>query len=372
MMKEVGAYCNSKDFGRADRGAAYALHARLALNAMVYTDGQVNDYQKAKDYCDKIISANVYELAKEPKNGYTGYQQLFMADNDENPEAMKEIILPIRQDGAKARSHGGSTMLINGTRCSGMPYYYQSNPWQCIFARKDMVGKFIPSLDVVNADNDACSKSYDKYLKDNNLDASKLTEADILKMDEALGASTKEMVRKAGDDRALLYGGFAGGVRRLSPDKTIKNFFDGLSIVKWSNVRTDGAAAHGDNFCDTDIPLFRLGEIYLTRAEALYRLGDKQGALKDIQKLQDRAHRINIAQSVDLNYILDEWCREFYLEGRRRSDLVRFGLFTSSQYVWSFKGGQENGVGVDSHYNVYPVPANEIAGNANLHQNPGY
>ena len=169
-----------------------------------------------------------------------------------------------------------------------------------------MVGKFIPSLDVVNADNDACSKSYDKYLKDNNLDASKLTEADILKMDEALGASTKEMVRKAGDDRALLYGGFAGGVRRLSPDKTIKNFFDGLSIVKWSNVRTDGAAAHGENFCDTDIPLFRLGEIYLTRAEALYRLGDKQGALKDIQKLQDRAHRINIAQSVDLNYILDE------------------------------------------------------------------
>ena len=35
MMKEVGAYCNSKDFGRADRGAAYALHARLALNAPV-------------------------------------------------------------------------------------------------------------------------------------------------------------------------------------------------------------------------------------------------------------------------------------------------------------------------------------------------
>ena len=95
-------------------------------------------------------------------------------------------------------------------------------------------------------------------------------------------------------------------------------------------------------------------------------------SLKNIQKLQERANRINIAQSVDLSYILDEWCREFYLEGRRRSDLVRFGLFTSSQYVWSFKGGQENGVGVDSHYNVYPVPANEIAGNANLHQNPGY
>lgn len=372
LMKDVGAYCNAKDFGRADRGAAYALHARLALNAEVYTDGEINDYQKAKDYCDKIIQSNAYDLCKTTKNGYTGYQQLFMADNDENPEAMKEIIFPIRQDGAKTRNHGGSTMLINGSRCDGMPYYYQTNPWQCIFARKDLVAKFLPSLDIVNADNDACKEAYNNYLKDNDLDASKFTEADIIKMDKALGGSTEEMIDKAGDDRALLYGGFAGGVRRLTPDKQIKNFFDGLSIVKWSNVRSDGGAVHGDNFCDTDIPLFRLGEIYLTRAEALYRLGDKENALKDIQKLQERAHRKNVAKSIDLNTILDEWCREFYLEGRRRSDLVRFDLYTSSQYLWSFKGGQPNGVGVDSHYNIYPIPSTEISGNHNLHQNPGY
>lgn len=372
QMKEVGAYCNSKDFGRADRGAAYALHARLALNAVVYTDGQVNDYKKAKDYCDKILETNAYDLAKETKNGYTGYQQLFMADNDENPEAMKEIIFPIRQDGLKTRNHGGTTMLINGSRCGGMPYFYQNNPWQCILARKSLVGKFLPSLDLANADNDACKKSYDKYLEDNKLDASKLSEADVIAMDNVLGGSTQEIIGKAGDDRALLYAGFGGGVRRIEPDKSIKNFFDGLSIVKWTNVRTDGGAAHDNNFCDTDIPLFRLGEIYLTRAEASYRLGDEDAALKDIQKLQERAHRKNIAKSVDLSYILDEWCREFYLEGRRRSDLVRFGLYTSSQYLWSFKGGQPNGAGVDSHYNIYPIPANEISGNPNLTQNPGY
>ena len=39
MMAEVGAYNNSENFGRADRGAAYALHARLALNSEVYTNG---------------------------------------------------------------------------------------------------------------------------------------------------------------------------------------------------------------------------------------------------------------------------------------------------------------------------------------------
>ena len=47
---------------------------------------------------------------------------------------------------------------------------------------------------------------------------------------------------------------------------------------------------------------------------------------RKIKVLQQRAHRINEAKSLSLNDILDEWCREFYLEGRRRSDLVRFGL----------------------------------------------
>ena len=67
MMAEVGAYNNSENFGRADRGAAYALHARLALNSAVYTDGQVKDYQKAIDYCDKIIdSGNPAEASSVP------------------------------------------------------------------------------------------------------------------------------------------------------------------------------------------------------------------------------------------------------------------------------------------------------------------
>lgn len=65
-LAEVGAFNNKANFGRADRGAAYALHARLALNSEVYTDGQVKDYQKAIDYCDKILDAGVYELSKIP------------------------------------------------------------------------------------------------------------------------------------------------------------------------------------------------------------------------------------------------------------------------------------------------------------------
>ena len=54
LMADVAAYNNSNDFGRADRGAAYLLHARLALNSEVYTNGAVKDYQKAIDYCNLL------------------------------------------------------------------------------------------------------------------------------------------------------------------------------------------------------------------------------------------------------------------------------------------------------------------------------
>ncbi len=58
------------------------------------------------------------------------------------------------------------------------------------------------------------------------------------------------------------------------------------------------------------------------------------------------------------------------MEGRRRSDLVRFGLYTGSKYLWSFKGGAEKGAGVPSYYNIYPIPDNEIKNNPNMTQNP--
>ena len=60
------------------------------------------------------------------------------------------------------------------------------------------------------------------------------------------------------------------------------------------------------------------------------------------------------------------------MEGRRRSDLIRFGLFTGGSYVWDWKGGTYTGTGVSSIYNVYPIPANELSANSNMTQNTGY
>ena len=366
LMAEVGAYNNSENFGRADRGAAYALHARLALNSEVYTEGKVKDYQKAIDYCDKILN-NVgegegkYNLCRAEKNGYSGYQQLFMGDNDCNPEAMKEIIFPIRQDGVNTRAYAGTSYLVNASTISGMPYASTSDPWKCLFARVDLVKKFFPNGDI--------PKATDEDLLSNP------SKDQVIAKDNEKGISTADVVAQAKDDRALFYmgiGGCSDKVRTLTPGDAITGPLNGASFVKWSNIHADGTAQHHQKFSDTDFPVFRLAEIYLTRAEAKYRLNGSQDGLEDILKVQDRANRQIKASSVDEQTLIDEWCREFYMEGRRRSDLVRFGLFTGSKYLWSFKGGSENGQGIPAKCDIYPIPGDEIKNNPNMTQNPKY
>lgn len=367
LLAPVGSFCNSQNFGRADQGAAYALHARLALNSEVYTNGAVKDYQKAKDYCDLILSSNAYELSKTPKNGFSGYQQVFMGDNDENPQAMKEIIFPIRQDGRNTQEYAGSTYLVSSCRIVGMPYANIDNYWSCNFARKDLVEKFFPNDDIPMASDE----DFTNYCKANNLVKDGLSEQQTIDCDNSLGVSTADVLAKAGDQRALFYMGVGGGIRTLSPDKQITGFLNGASIVKWSNQRLDGQSGHDRTFSDTDIPLFRLAEIYLTRAEAKYRMGDTDGALADLKYVTDRAG-VPAHTSVNDQILIDEWGKEFYMEGRRRSDLVRFGLFTGSRYLWDFKGGQPGGTGVDKHFEVYPIPDTDLAGNPNMSQNADY
>ena len=363
LLPAAGTYNSAANFGRADAGAAYMLHARLALNSAIYTDGQVKDYEKAINYSNKLIDSGVYALSTATNaNGYTGYEQVFMGDNDKNPQAMKEIIFPIRQDGTKTQEHSGSTYLVSSMRASGMPYSFTDNYWTCNYARKALVQKFFD-----DPEND-CPWATEQELSDAGLPTG--TEAQVIAADKQLGGATEDIVAAAGDDRALFYAGVGGGTRTVTTSQ-ITGFLNGFSIVKWQNRRSDNSAVSNSHFSDTDIPLFRLAEAYLTRAEAEFYLGQTEAALRDVNVLRARAHTTPFT-SIDRRILADEWCREFYMEGRRRSDLVRFGFFTSSQYLWDFKGGVATGTGVDAKYNIYPIPDNDIAGNPNMSQNPGY
>jgi hypothetical protein len=128
-----------------------------------------------------------------------------------------------------------------------------------------------------------------------------------------------------------------------------------------------------------DFPVIRLAEIYLTYAEAVLRGGNggnKTDALMYINNLRERAYgntNGNISDAeLDLDFILDERARELYWEMHRRTDLVRFGKFTSATYLWSWKGGIQEGKGISENMNIFPLPAADVATNPYLEQNPGY
>ena len=355
----IGQFNSSSDFGRADAGAVYLLHARLALNAKVYTDGAVTANDKAISYCDKVINGP-YALSTtaktNPSNGltYSGYARLFMADNDANADVMKEIIFPIRQDGIKTPGYSSISYLVCSTRMVGMPYAGTKNCWSCNYARPNLIEKFFPNDDIPMS---------------SDADTGAGTEEAIIALDAQDGSDTKGIIAAAGDDRALFYAGRGGGIRKLRTDK-LNNFNDGISIVKWQNIRSDGGSVSDPEFADTDIPLFRLAEAYMTRAEAKWRSGDAT-AINDVNVLRARANAKLLTQLTEQD-LIDEWSREFYMEGRRRSDLIRFDMFTGKKYVWAWKGGVADGQAVDSHFKFYPIPMDDINNNKNLSQNAGY
>src|SRR5688500_13692326 len=65
-------------YGRVDQVAAWALLARLYLNAQVYAGSA--KWNEAVTYAKKVIEGG-YELVKDSVTDYSPYEQLFMADN---------------------------------------------------------------------------------------------------------------------------------------------------------------------------------------------------------------------------------------------------------------------------------------------------
>ena len=164
---------------------------------------------------------------------------------------------------------------------------------------------------------------------------------------------------------------FYGKGRKLNIEE-IGTFTDGFSVAKFSNIYSNGKQAKDVKFVDTDIPFMRLAEAYLNIAEAELRLGNKDKAKKYIDQIKDRAQADKLPE-YDLETICDEWAREFYFEGRRRSDLIRFGKFGgNTTYKWQFKGGAVEGAQIPEYRNVFPIPKDFIIANNNLTQNVGY
>ncbi|MCX2745662.1 RagB/SusD family nutrient uptake outer membrane protein [Mangrovivirga sp. M17] len=303
----------SNEFARADRAAVWSLLAKLYLNAEVYNG--TSRYTDCITYCNKVINA-----------GYTlhpDFQEMFLADNND----INEFIFRVAFDGQNTQSYGGTTFIIHAA---------------------------------VGGDMSASA-----FGIDGGWAGLRTTSAFVNKFDDISGNT---------DSRALF---FTDGQSLEIED--LSTFTDGYAVTKWKNITSSGQPGSDLTFTDTDFPIFRLADIYLMYAEAVLRGGSggtATEALGYVNALRERAYGDtsgNITQDgLTLDFILDERARELAWECHRRTDLIRYGVFTSADYVWPWKGGIQEGRATDNKYQLFPIPASDIAANPNLEQNPGY
>ena len=118
-----------------------------------------------------------------------------------------------------------------------------------------------------------------------------------------------------------------------------------------------------------NIPLIRLSEMYLTRAEANFRIGGTPiGAtpLSDINQIRTRA-RAKLYSMADLPLILKERRFELAFEGHLIHDIKR-----NKQTITKKSGNTTQTFTFDSPKLIFPIPLRETDANKNMVQNEGY
>jgi len=333
---------------RIDKYAAYQLLARTYINAEVYTG--TAQWTEAQKYADLALSGpyNLMQSATTNKEGLTfsAYQKLFMADNNING-AQNECPLMVYQDGVYCQSWGGSRFLINMVRDSEAkhPNSGSADTWKCFRSSPEFVYKFVDKIKAAS-----------------------------------IQANEYEMPAKLGDDRAILCNHTEAKDWTLAGNADA-DFYSCWAVLKFNNIVSTcdslkNSVTSDANHTDTDLPLLRVAEAYMIKAEALFRQGKTSDALSVINSsIRKRANAAELA-SLDEATLCDEWSREFYCEGHRRSTLVRFGRFAGpasdvNKYHWEGRGNKPSEPtgafvsGMPEKWNWYPVPNDDKGTNPN-------
>ncbi len=308
---------HANEYGRLDKAAVWTLLAKMYLNAEVYTGSP--RYTDCATYCTKVISEGGYTL--EPV-----YDNLFLADNNSS----NEVIFPVTFDGRFTQTFGGTTFLTHASIAGSGPmadidssYFGVQAGWGGNRATPQFANLF--------PDGD--------------------------------------------DARNMFY--TTGQTLVFTDDAELTDFLVGYPVAKWRNITQSGniGSDPSQTFVDIDFPMFRLADVMLMYAECAARgNGDAGLGLDYVNQIRTRAYgdAAHNVGSITPESILDERGRELQWEGYRRTDLIRYGLFTSGSYLWAFKGGSFGGSGVDDHLNLFPLPSDDLIANPNLKQNPGY
>ena len=277
--------------------------------AKLYLNAEV--YIGQKKYTETAVYAK-----KVMDAGYTlapNQKNNFLADNNTS----KEMIFAVNFDGSDTQTYGVTTLAINGSIGGAMnpADYGTEQKWGGFRTTKQLVGLFT----------------------DKN------------------------------DKRAMFY---TNG-QTLDIDE-FTTFENGYAVTKFSNLTSTGVKGKNAQFADTDFPLFRLADAQLMYAEAVTRggTGESTLALNLVNDLRKRANAA-LLSTLSLNELLNERGRELFWEGHRRTDLIRFGKFTTG-YNWAWKGGVKEGKDAEAFRTLFPLASGDIIANPTLVQNKGY
>ena len=326
------------------------------------------DMQKVITIGNSIIAAGKYSLATE-------YFSNFDVDNGSSPE---NIFTYVNTTGVNANNSG-----INGTWAKTLHYnsYTPANPnagWNGFSTMSDFYNSFGATTPMVGVTKFKAGVTNGLY-------------ADTAVDSRIGGRYSAKSTPQSGIKPGFLIGqqyneaGVAEKDRKGNPlafDPTIASDMKetgsnlevtGIRVVKYTpDFSQAGTASYGGP-SGNDLVIFRYADVLLMVAEAKLRAGtpDAAGALALVNQLRTARKAaalttlplVNTSNPVDPTTLLAERGREFYWESQRRTDLIRFGVFL---LPWQYKPTD------NAKYLLFPIPAQALAANPNLHQNPGY
>ena len=331
---------------RADKGSVLGLLARIYLNAEVYTGKAA--WKECKDVCEDIFDLG-YALCD-------NYEHLFRGNNGENSNAYNEFLFYAPYDWQYAQSWGGATLLTCGASSTEelakdlgdgtfSSYIGVGNGWLGLHVHEHFVNTHFAPTNVTWGENGTCTIA----------------------------------------DKRGAYAFFTARREKGDFDALLNTFAQGYGCWKFNNIPSDMTGLeywketkNADRCTDVDWPLIRLGEIYLTYAEACSRLGEGATAQPKMNELAVRTGMAPItvptAWSDDaMKLFREERARELYWEGHRRTDLIRYNCFTSADYVWPFKGGDaKTGKAFEDYKKLFAIPSSQILANPELKVPVGY
>jgi hypothetical protein len=313
-------------YGRFNKSGANALLARLYLNANIYkgTVPDNADYDKAIAAADAVINSGIYTISG------VKYKDVFAPNNIENPEHI--FVAPFDQASGQGMNLAQMTLHYP----SQLTYRLAEQPWNGYSTLED----FYNSYEAVDE------------RKTNNFIVGPQT--------DRAGSPILDLAFDKGDE-----------------DGAGVNYTPKINMLAPNGSRQAGARLGKFSFkigqfqnMDNDYPLLRYGEVLLNKAEALARkngYGDAT-ALALVNQIRTRAG-VPAFTNLTAGALLAERGRELFIEGLRRTDLIRFGAWGNA---WWEKPAHS-----DAFKNLMPIPLEQInatsgLGANKLTQNPGY